>query len=234
MNSNKSNVVKFLQRIGVDTRFISIVSDDIYVNNQRFARFSSKRQETFLKNFPDHNISRSMIFQKICTRASRILANSLEPGEKIFICESGFESFIIDVITEPYTRKYGIEIFKGSSLEDENIESADSLVSPLTLDEEVESIIGKILNGERIEPSHLKGDLNYKTGLKIIFPLLNVPRSWIQKWYDTIGIPYNAPEEEEIERDTVNFLEGFIPDVRENLLKSAIHVHEKSNLKKIR
>lgn len=233
MNSNnKQDVIRFLQRIGVDTRFVSVLSDDIYINNQRFARFSSKRQETFRKNFPDYKICRSMIFQKICTRASRILANSVEPGEKIFICESGFESFIIDVIIEPYTRKYGIEIFKGNTLEDENIKLADSLVSPLTLDDEVEGIVGKILNGERIELSYLKCDLNQKTELKIIFPLLNIPRSWIVQWYKSIGIQTKIHEEKIIEKDTVNFLEEFIPDVRENLLKSAVYVHEKGYLKK--
>lgn len=233
MNSNdKRDVIRFLQRIGVDTRFVSLLSDDIYINNQRFARFSSKRQETFRKNFPDYNISRSMIFQKICTRASRILANSVEPGEKIFILETDVESFIIDVIMEPYTRKYGIEIFKGNSLEDENIELSDSLVSSLTLDDEVEGIIGKILNGERIEPSHLSEDLKHKTELKTIFPLMNIPRSWIIQWYESIGIQYKIHEEKKIERDTVNFLEGFIPDVRENLLKSAVYVNEKGLFKK--
>lgn len=233
MNSNdKRDVIKFLQRIGVDTRFISILSDDIYINNQRFARFSSKRQETFNKNFPDFKICRSMILQKICTRASRILANSIEPGEKIYVCESGFESFIINVIMEPYTRKYGIEIVKGSSIEDENFKLADSLVSPLTLDDEVEKIVGKILNGERIEPSYLNDDLNYKNDLKIIFPLLNIPRSWIVKWYNSVGIQYNIPQGKKIERETVNFLEGFIPDVRENLLKSAVHVYKEGYLKK--
>ena len=87
MNPEQVNrdVIKFLHQIGVDTRFISIIDNHIFINNQRFSRFSNKRQETFIRKFPSFSISRSKIFQKICTRASRILANSLKPGERIFI-----------------------------------------------------------------------------------------------------------------------------------------------------
>ena len=51
-------LVKFLQILGVDTRFVSIVGMHIFINNQRFSRFSNKRQETFIRKFPDYSIDR--------------------------------------------------------------------------------------------------------------------------------------------------------------------------------
>ena len=125
-------IVKFLQIIGVDTRFVSILGGNIYVNNQRFSRFSNKRQETFIRKFPDYSINRSKIFQKICTRASRVLANALKPGEKIFIYDNDeCSKFILDVIMEPYTRKYGIKLVHGSTVDDAVEFDVDSIVSSL-------------------------------------------------------------------------------------------------------
>ena len=129
--TNKESV-KFLQILGVDTRFVSIVGRHIFVNNQRFSRFSNKRQETFIRKFPDYSINRSKIFQRICTRASRVLANALKPGEKIFIYDDDeCSKFILDVIMEPYTRKYGIKLFYGSSIEDAINYDVDSIASTL-------------------------------------------------------------------------------------------------------
>lgn len=223
----KSDAVKFLQAIGVDTRFVSIVGREVFINNQRFSRFSSKREESFKKNFPDFNVCRSMIFQKICTRASRVLANSIKPGDNVLIFENG-ESFILEVVMEPYTRKYGITIITDISSEDPKIHNANSIVSPITLDDEVENIVGNILNGEKIEPSHLKDRNGCDSGIKIIFPLLNVPRSWIFQWFEKIGREYNFAADEKMEGKTIKFFEGFIPDVRENILKSANHVFRES------
>ena len=85
--STYRDVTRFLSRIGVDTRFLSIFEGNIYINNQRFSRFTSKRQELFTKNFSNFTIHKSKVFQKICTRASRVLSKTLKPGEKIFIPE---------------------------------------------------------------------------------------------------------------------------------------------------
>ena len=186
MKSEPTNkeLAKFLQIIGVDTRFVSIVGRHIFVNNQRFSRFSSKRQETFIKKFPNYSITKSKIFQKICKkRASRILANTLKPGEKIFIYDDDkCSKFILDVIMEPYTRKYGIELFYGSLIDDGSKFDVDSIALPLTLDNEVESILGNILNGEKIEVLSLKNRYDSKNNLNLIYPLSNVPRSWIVSW----------------------------------------------------
>ncbi len=230
MNPDQINkdVIKFLHQIGVDTRFISIIDEHILINNQRFSRFSNKRQETFIKKFPSFSISRSKIFQKICTRASRILANSLKPGERIFIIENDkCSNFILDVIIEPYKRKYGIEIIYGNDLKDANKHNADAVALPLNLDDEVQKILGKILNGEKIEVYSLKNRYDTENNLKLIYPLINVPRSWLVSWLEKLDFEYKYSNES-TESDLIEFFEGFIPDVRENILKSALYVEKES------
>ena len=230
MNPEEINrdVIKFLHQIGVDTRFISIIDEHILINNQRFSRFSNKRQETFIRKFPSFSISRSKIFQKICTRASRILANSLKPGERIFIIENDrCSNFILDVIIEPYKRKYGIEIIYGNDLEDANKHNADAVALPLNLDDEVQKILGKILNGEKIEVYSLKNRYDTENNLKLIYPLINVPRSWLVSWLEKLDFEYKYYNDS-TESDLIEFFEGFIPDVRENILKSALYVDKES------
>ena len=198
MNPEQINrdVIKFLHQIGVDTRFISIIDEHILINNQRFSRFSNKRQETFIRKFPSFSISRSKIFQKICTRASRILANSLKPGERIFIIENDrCSNFILDVIIEPYKRKYGIEIIYGNDLEDANKHNADAVALPLNLDDEVQKILGKILNGEKIEVYSLKNRYDTENNLKLIYPLINVPRFWLVSWLEKLDFEYKYSNE---------------------------------------
>jgi hypothetical protein len=221
-------LVKFLQIIGVDTRFVSIIGEHIFINNQRFSRFSNKRQETFKRKYPNLLISRSNVFQKICTRASRILANALKPGDKIFIYETDkCSKFILDVIMEPYTRKYGIKLFYGNLLEDALKFEVDSIALPLTLDNEVENILGNILNGEKIEVFSLKNSYDDENNIKLIYPLLNVPRSWIMSWLGKLDYEYKYPINDSDAIDLMEFFEGFIPDVRENMLKSALYVVNK-------
>jgi tRNA(Ile)-lysidine synthase TilS/MesJ len=223
--SINKELAKFLQIIGVDTRFVSIVGRHIFVNNQRFSRFSNKRQETFIKKFPNYSIIKSKIFQRICTRASRILANTLKPGEKIFIYDDDkCSKFILDVIMEPYTRKYGIKLYYGSLIEDGSKFDVDSIALPLTLDNEVENILGNILNGEKIEVFSLKNRYDAKNNLNLIYPLLNVPRSWIISWLGKLDYEYKYTINESYAVDLMEFFEGFIPDVRENMLKSALYV----------
>jgi hypothetical protein len=232
-HSNNKEVARFLQEIGVDTRFISIVDTSIHINNQRFSKFSNKRQETFIRNFPSFSITRSKIFQKICTRASRVLAKSLKPGEKIFILENDkCSSFILDVILEPYTRKYGINIIHGCDLEDAIKSEVDSIALPITLDNEVENILGNILNGEKIEVFSLKNSFGVEDNIKYIYPLLNVPRSWLGSWLEKLDHEYEYKTESSTAVDLIKFFEGFIPDVRENILKSAFYVVRECDYRK--
>ena len=107
----KNPVVRFLQKNGVETRFVSIIGNTVYINNLKLSRFSRKKEDLFLKNFPNYEVKRSKVFQKICTRASRVLKNALSPGDKILVL--GTEDCVnlaMYTILEPYTRKYGVEL----------------------------------------------------------------------------------------------------------------------------
>ncbi|MGZ7109151.1 MAG: hypothetical protein ACXVHW_09300 [Methanobacterium sp.] len=81
-------LLKSLKKSGVDTRFVSITGNKIYINNLKLSRFSRKKEEEFLKIYPQMEVVRSKIFQKTCTRASRNLAHNLNPKEKIFLVQN--------------------------------------------------------------------------------------------------------------------------------------------------
>ena len=95
---------------------------------------------------------------------------------------------------------------------------------PLTLDNEVESILGNILNGEKIEVFSLKNRYDTENNLNLIYPLLNIPRSWIGSWLGKLDYEYKYTVNDSYAVDLMEFFEGFIPDVRENMLKSALYV----------
>ena len=80
-----TEVSGFLHKIGVDTRFVSILDGYVFINNLKFSRFSRRKEELFLRKFPYYKVVRSKIFQKICTRASRVLKNAIKPRDKIFL-----------------------------------------------------------------------------------------------------------------------------------------------------
>jgi hypothetical protein len=225
LEQTNGDVVQFLQRIGVDTRFISVIDNHLFVNNQRFSRFSNKRQETFLRKFPSFTISRSKVFQRICTRASRVLANTINPGERIFIRDNDKCSrFILEVILEPYTRKYGIKLVYGHSYDDAVGFDSNSIALPLTLDNEVEYILDNILNGEKIVVSSLKKRFNKENDPKYIYPFINVPRSWLESWLKKLDFDNTLKHDYSFSVDLLKFFEEFIPDVRENILRSAQYV----------
>lgn len=214
-----NDVVRLLQKIGVDTRFVSIVGTSIFVNNQRFSKFSKKRQEIFSRNFPCFTVYKSNVFQKICTRASRDLANSIKPGETIFIYKDGTcKSILLNIILEPYTRKYGIDIIYDC---DHDSKALDSLALPVTLDNEAVNIVRNIINGRKIE---INRDYDGINDIKQIYPLLHVPKSWIVAWFDKIKCECEYLGEKSYSEELIKFFEDFIPDVRENFLKSAAYV----------
>nr|WP_243687660.1 hypothetical protein [Methanobacterium formicicum] len=45
----KQEVVRFLQKNGVETRFVSIVGERVYINNLKLSRFSRKKEELFFR-----------------------------------------------------------------------------------------------------------------------------------------------------------------------------------------
>lgn len=218
------NTVRSLQKIGVDTRFVSLINDKIFINNLKLSRFSRKKEELFKKSFPEIEVIRSKIFQKICMRASRNLAHCISPKEKIFLIKNDDPvNIALNTILEPYKRKYGVEIVYGDKIDEAAEINADSIALSITLDDEVENILDLMINGAKIE---LISSNETYTDKKLIYPLINVPKSWIYSW---MGIDqdiirekkYNSPE------DLLKFLESLIPDVRENILKSALFIHNK-------
>jgi hypothetical protein len=235
----KQEVVRYLQKNGVETRFVSILDEKVYINNLKLSRFSRKKEELFLENYPNFEVKRSKAFQKICTRASRVLKNALSPGDKILL--AGPENCVnltLYAVLEPYTRKYGVELIlleeNGrmdkmggmNNLMDhlklyERELSADSVAIPITLDGEVEHIFKQMIDGIKLE---LLSSQTGKNGVKLIYPLINVPLSWIESWIKIEGFKCNFEESNGVSRDILEFMESFIPDVREKMMKSALYL----------
>jgi hypothetical protein len=214
-------LVKFLQKIGVDTRFVSIIEDNAYINNLKFSRFSRKKEELFKKSFPEVNVIRSKIFQKICMRASRNLAHCISPQEKIFLIEDDDpRNFVLHVILEPYQRKYGIKLIFGNDNDEAANLNIDSIALPITLDDESQNILQLILDGEKIELLSSNESYNDK---KLIYPLINVPKSWIDSWTQNT-LSNGTTQTDKFSEDLLLFLESSVPNVRENLLKSALFI----------
>lgn len=233
----KQDVVRFLQKNGVETRFVSIVDERVYVNNLKLSRFSRKKEELFLREYPNFDVQRSKIFQKICTRASRVLKNALSPHDKILLFDSGdCVNFILYTVLEPYTRKYGVEliILEQEGKLDDRIDSfqlhgeqigADSVALPLTLDGEVEHILELMLEGEKLD---LLSSQTAKEGTKLIYPLINVPKSWIESWIGLEGLECCFEYEDGLPREMLEFLESFIPDVREKMIRSVSYLSQEN------
>lgn len=217
-------ILSFLEMIGVNTQFVSLYEKSIFTNNLKFSRFSRKREEMFLKKFPEWKVVRSKVFQKMCVRASRILSKSLKPKDKVYVEKNNScTSLALYIILEPYTRKYGVEIVY---YEDPNaIRQVDLVASPLTLDEEVGNIIKQMLHGEKMELTVSKTE-EFKT----IYPLINIPDSWIESWISEYGFTCTNPPVDTVSNDLMEFLEEFIHDVRENMLKSALFYMDRKSV----
>lgn len=233
----KQEVVRFLQKNGVETRFISIVDERVYVNNLKLSRFSRKKEELFLENYPHFEVRRSKVFQKICTRASRVLKNALSPHDKILLFNSGdCVNLTLYAVLEPYTRKYGVELIildRENKMNDvdgpdylqlhgEQM-SLDTVALPLTLDGEAEHILELMLQGDKLE---LLSSQTAKEGMKVIYPLINVPRSWIKSWIEIDGLSCDLEDVDGYPRKMLEFLEDFIPDVREKMMRSAVYISQ--------
>jgi hypothetical protein len=219
-----TEAAEFLHKIGVDTRFVSILDEYVFINNLKFSRFSRRKEELFLRKFPYYKVIRSKLFQKICTRASRVLKNVIQPRDKIFLLkDQNCFNFTLYAVLESYTRKYGIELILGGCLEDATGSGADSIALPITLDDEAESIVELMLNGAKIKPLSFDEEFGI---LKVICPIVNVPRPWIISWLEKYCLECTYENKSSFSKDLIHFLEEFIPDVKENMLKSAKFVYE--------
>ncbi|WP_405270296.1 ATPase [Methanobrevibacter sp.] len=207
-STSKKDVLKFLKIIGVDTRFISYTPQKIYINNLRFSKFSRAREATFMKQYPEIEVVRNKLFQKICSKSSKHLALEIEPNSCILMPE---DNFIIELLMEPYTRKYGVElVYEGEY---------DFKVNPLILDDQVNDIFEGIFSGD---------GLSYSRKPNEVYPLINVPLDWINSFLEMDGQDILESENKnELANSFSEFLEDVAPQYRENVVKAAEFIENK-------
>ena len=209
--SSKADVLKFLKIIGVDTRFVSYTPQKIYINNLRFSKFSRKRQETFTKQYPDIEVIRNSLFQKICSKSAKTLAD-IKPNSKVLIPE---DNFIVEVLLEPYTRKYGVKLVYDGEY--------DLIANPVILDDKVNRIFSTIFAGEGLEFDRKENE---------IYPLINVPINWINSFLEMDGQDKIENENsDELASSFMEFLEDVAPQYRENVLKASDYIEKKLEVK---
>lgn len=210
-SNSKKDVLKYLKIIGVDSRFISYTPSKIYINNLRFSKFSRKRQETFNNQYPKIEVVRNSLFQKICSKSAKTLSD-IKPNSTILIPE---DNFMVDVILEPYTRKYGVKLVHDGDY--------DLIVNPVILDDKVNQIFSTIFAGVGI-------DFNKKDNE--IYPLINVPLNWINSFLEMDGkSKIKNVNNDEIASSFMEFLEDVAPQYRENVLKASDYIEKKLEVK---
>lgn len=207
-SDSKKDVLKFLKIIGVDTRFISYTPQKIYINNLRFSKFSRTREATFNKQYPEIEVVRSSLFQKICSRSAKVLTLEIKPNSTILMPE---DSYICELLLEPYTRKYGVKLVNDGDY--------DLKVNPLVLDDKVNTIFEGIFAGE---------GLNLIDNENEIYPLANVSLDWINSFLEADGqdlIEYE--NKNNLANSFSEFLEDVAPQFRENVVSASEFIDSK-------
>lgn len=230
---SKKDVLKLLKRIGVDTRFVSYFENDgeieLYIENLRFSKFSKKRITTFNNYYPNIKVIRSSLFQKICHRVSKVLANELDPKSVILIPKiSDDYSKLMYIILEPYSRKYGLKFIEfDESFDLDKFNEIDSVISPINLNQQVNNILTDIFNGDgiiwdkKLNLSEYYGEKYSFESKKIVFPLINIPQEWI---CDFLGLDINYEIDfynEDIASSFMGFLSDINPQFKENVLATS-------------
>ena len=213
--NSKSDILRFLKDIGVDTRYVSIWENKIYINNLRFSKFSKRRQNNFELKFKSQKVIRSSLFQEIATNASRELSKTIKPKMKILIKKD--VNPLINILLEPYTRKYGVKLVL-----DEN-EEYDVIASKLTLDMKIHLICNNIFKGKGI--NYPVFDKNY------IYPLIKVTNKQIN---DFLGGKILEEKYNDISGEFIEFLDETVTQYKFNILKSVEYLEENqlnSNIK---
>ena len=206
--SSKKDVLKYLKVIGVDTRYISYTPDRIYINNLRFSKFSRTRETTFKNQYPEIEVVRSKLFQKICAKSSKHLALEIEPNSRILMPE---DNYMVELIMEPYTRKYGVELVYDGDY--------DLTVNPLILDDQVNNIFEGIFKGE---------GLNFTKNDGEIYPLVNVSLDWINSFLEMDGQKLiDAENRDDMANSFSEFLDDVAPQYRDNVVSATEFVSEK-------
>ena len=208
-SNSKKDVLKFLKIIGVDTRFISYTPQKIYINSLRFSKFSRTRQKTFNKQYPEIEVVRNKLFQKICSKSARNLTLEIKPNSTVLMPE---DNFICELLMEPYTRKYGVKlVYEGDY---------DLKVNPLILDDKVNTIFEGIFAGE---------GLNLIDSENEIYPLANVSLDWINSFLKMDGQDLIEGEnKDDLANSFSEFLDDVAPQFRENVVSASEFIQEKN------
>ena len=208
-SNSKKDVLKFLKIIGVDTRFISYTPQKIYINSLRFSKFSRTRQKTFNKQYPEIEVVRNKLFQKICSKSARNLTLEIKPNSTVLMPE---DNFICELLMEPYTRKYGVKLVYDGDY--------DLKVNPLILDDKVNTIFEGIFAGE---------GLNLIDSENEIYPLANVSLDWINSFLKMDGQDLIEGEnKDDLANSFSEFLEDVAPQFRENVISASEFINEKN------
>lgn len=208
-SSSKKDVLKYLKIIGVDTRYISYTPEKIYINNLRFSKFSRTREATFNRQYPEIEVVRNKLFQKICSKSSKHLALEAKPNSRILMPK---DNYIIELLMEPYTRKYGVRlVYEGDY---------DLRVNPVILDDEVNDIFEGIFKGE---------GLNFSKRDDEIYPLANVSLDWINSFLKMDGQDLvDCNNKNELALSFSEFLEDVAPQYKENVLNASEYINSKN------
>ena len=110
-----------------------------------------------------------------------------------------------EVLMEPYTRKYGVELVYDGDY--------DLAVSPIILDDAVNDVFSSIFAGE---------GLKFRDKTNEIYPLANVPLEWINSFLEMDGqTAIENENKDELAISFSEFLEDVAPQYKENVLKAA-------------
>lgn len=216
---SKKDVLKFLKIIGVDSRFVSYTPSKLYINNLRFSKFSRKREKTFYNQYPQIEVVRSSLFQKICSKSSKILAN-IKPNSKILISdEDNSLNKLVEIILEPYTRKYGVKLVYSGDY--------DYVVNPLIQDDEVNEIFASLFKGEGI---------NFNKEDNELYPLRNIEKKWINDFleneeFETLENKNEKDEYVQLANSFMEFLADVAPQFRDNVLRASDYIEENLKVK---
>lgn len=208
-SNSKKDVLKFLKIIGVDTRFISYTPQKIYINSLRFSKFSRTRQKTFNKQYPEIEVVRNKLFQKICSKSARNLTLEIKPNSTVLMPE---DNFICELLMEPYTRKYGVKLVYDGDY--------DLKVNPLILDDKVNAIFEGIFAGEGLNLIDTENE---------IYPLANVSLDWINSFLKMDGQNLIEGEnKDDLANSFSEFLEDVAPQFRENVVSASEFIDKKN------
>lgn len=214
MNDDERKIIKSLNKIGVDVRYISLYENNIYINNLKFSKFSKKKEEQFHELYPEINVIRSTLLQKICIKVSRTLKNQIKPRDIIYVKDSDApEDILLRIVLEPYRRKYGIKIT--------HTKTCDVIVAKSTyLNQFIDEYFNLMTSANKIEDNRVENE---------IYPLEDIDYTWIIDWINSTQLKYTKnnyqPKDEIIKLN--EFIDEHIPNYKQSIKQSVKYLNRK-------